>query len=481
MKMMNRFALTVAALLPLLASANDKAIRKMPLLNDRSGDIKVGSNLGQKIMQNARRLENNNNMNYDFVVNYSIKFQGCHHVSQWNANADDEDDVRIKTKRLVRFRLCPSDSCKNDRASGCTSKYGDYVVDLNTFTAAYLEAIVEDKDDICYDVAYECNQQCNNGEDQDCVDACYDGYGATFCQNDDDGQQDDGFNPEDYAECAQFDLNAGGRRRRLEDDIQYYVGPYCADQGGEIHFGLFTDDTCTTFAENGEETFANTMGFELPYSDTSVISSLCMTCGRNNGNGNYETKDVCNNVYDVSGKCETKMNVDYPNESACTYIEGIRIIRYDGVIRSSAVKKSKTAAVAIGLFLTIAVLLAGYVYYLRTSKSVFCACLCVLVLVFVKYPFHRFVVFSPPSIVLLLFRTTTLTITLALLQSTQLHSTRRLQLFSIGLFLLSFSRSLCLLLFVSHTHRAWTCNGEPLCGLASNPDVDTNLTYGQYH
>ena len=331
------------------------------------GDIKVGSTLGRKIMQNARSLENNRDMNFDFVINYSIKFQGCHHVSQWNADADDEDDVRIKTKRLVRFRLCPTDSCTNSRSAGCNSKFGDYVVDLNTFTSSYLETVMEEKDDICYNTQYECKQQCNNGDDGDCMIACYDEYGVSFCLNDDDNNnQNDGFDPSDYAECAQFDLNNG--RRRLADDVEYYVGPYCADQGGEIHLGLFTDDTCTTFAQNGESTFANAMGYELPYSDTSLISTLCLACGRNDGNGNYEMKDVCNNVYGISGKCETKMSVDYPNESACTYIEGIKIIRDDGVIRTSAVKKSKAAAVAIGLFLTMAVLLAGYVYYLRTSK-----------------------------------------------------------------------------------------------------------------
>ena len=61
------------------------------------------------------------------------------------------------------------------------------------------------------------------------------------------------------------------------------------------------------------------------------------------------------------------MSIEYPNESSCNYIEGIKIIRQDGVIRTSTTKKSKAAAVAIGLFTTLAVLLAGYVYYLRTK------------------------------------------------------------------------------------------------------------------
>ncbi|MGK3745634.1 MAG: hypothetical protein ACI90V_012495, partial [Bacillariaceae sp.] len=67
------------------------------------------------------------------------------------------------------------------------------------------------------------------------------------------------------------------------------------------------------------------------------------------------------------GKCETKMSVYYPNESACTYLDGIKIIREDGVIRTSATRKSTAAAVSTGVFLTGAALLSCYVYYLRTK------------------------------------------------------------------------------------------------------------------
>jgi hypothetical protein len=35
---------------------------------------------------------------------------------------DGEEDVRIATKRLVKFRLCPTDMCDNNK--GCNSGYG---------------------------------------------------------------------------------------------------------------------------------------------------------------------------------------------------------------------------------------------------------------------------------------------------------------------------------------------------------------------
>ena len=97
--------------------------------------IRSSSRAGQKLLQNAQRVLNNdnNNADYSYIAEYSIKFQGCHHVQQWNDNVDEDNDVRIMTKRLARFRLCPSDQCSNDKSSGCTTKYGDYIVDVRIY------------------------------------------------------------------------------------------------------------------------------------------------------------------------------------------------------------------------------------------------------------------------------------------------------------------------------------------------------------
>ena len=55
---------------------------------------------------------------FNWVSGYSVKFQGCHHIKQWNEAADGEEDVKISTSRLVRFRLCPSGSCSDSKAAG---------------------------------------------------------------------------------------------------------------------------------------------------------------------------------------------------------------------------------------------------------------------------------------------------------------------------------------------------------------------------
>ena len=378
--MWTRLSVLALSLAAGFASANRGVI------NSENGEIPLNSDIGRAVMEQARSLQNNNNnYNYNnnnnnnnnnngnngqnayFLQNYALKFQGCHHVQQWNPNADDEEDVRIMTKRLVRFRLCPSNDCNAD-TTGCTSHYGDYVVDMNTFVDAYLTVAANNgAQNMCNQYINTCKGTCgNNG---DCIQQCLQSYGAENCYNNNNRELANNFDIMDYVDCAQFDM----RRRELANnnnnnnnananyyqDTNYYIGPYCADQGGEIHLGVFTDDTCTSFASGGESRFYSTMGFKLPYSDTSMVSQVCMSCAYG---------DLCSTVYPLSGKCETRMSIDYPNESSCSYIEGIKIIREDGVIRTSATKKSKAAAVCIGLFLTIAVLLAGYVYYLRTSK-----------------------------------------------------------------------------------------------------------------
>jgi len=294
------------------------------VIDHSNGDVPLDSLAGRHLMEEARKLNNNNqnnnqNVDVSFLSGYSVKFQGCHHVQQWNENAQDEDDVRIMTKRLVRFRLCPTNECSSD-LGGCSSHYGDYIVDMETYLSAYYTAM-----------------QGNNGNG----------------------------NYANYMSCSQF----SGRRDLAnnnayygDQNVNYYVGPYCADQGGEIRLGLFTDDTCTSFAQSQYAIQG------LPYTSQSMVSMACTTCGAY-ANGAYALSSFCSSIYEIAGKCESKMNIYYPNEAACSYIEGIKVIREDGVIRTAATKKSKAASIAIGCFLTVAVLLAGYVYYLRTKLS----------------------------------------------------------------------------------------------------------------
>lgn len=369
-----RLASTAAATVAVLASSSvGSAAAASSAI--RSGTITSNSVVGQRILAAATREDAplnggralddaqnaDQNANAAYLTNYSLKFQGCHEITQWNGEADGEDDVRVSTKRLVRFRLCPSGSCQDESSAGCTSGYGDYVMDMNTFLEAYLQGVEEEKEYQCQIYMEKCDNQCGNQDDDACDQACLTGYGMSECYEGEDGA----FDLQEYVQCAEWAGNDGGN----DNGNAYYVGPYCSDQGGSIHLGLFTDETCTTFSSSDFYTLA---GYELPYSDQNLVQTDCMSCYENaddnNDNDADNVAEMCETMYQMSGKCETNMNNGYAsNEAACTYIEGIKIIREGGVIRTSTTKKSKAAAIVIGLFSTVAVLLGAYVYYLRTK------------------------------------------------------------------------------------------------------------------
>jgi len=306
----------------------------------------VNSKAGQNLLSSARLVENsarflensadddNNDQSNAFLAEYSIKYLGCASVSQWN-NDNGNEDEKISNEHLVRFRLCLS--CSNSKASGCNAKYGDYVIDMNTFTYYYLKAKNELNELICENYPDDWKQ-----------------YGGTGCDNDND------FDATEYAMCALY-------------GDEYYVGPYCEEQGGEIYLGKFTDETCATFSSCFGSCNTN-----------SIVSSDCVLCSNNlvfnqvdnDNNGESQSydyyyydspRDVCMNIYDSSGKCETNMQyVDNPTESSCSFIEGIKRLKDDGVIRSKR-RRNTLASLTIGVFTGTSVLLGLYVYYLRTK------------------------------------------------------------------------------------------------------------------
>ena len=391
------------ACLTLLASSVAAKISSHPVASKamEMNDIKADSSLGQKLLSQARQLENNNWGDYmqTWVAGYSIKFQGCHHVSQWNEDADEDNDVRIATKRLVRFRLCPSDSCSANSSKGCNTGYGDYIIDMNTYLAAYFEAKQEYQAFKCEylqeNVCYCDGDNQNGGENSEemCLWDCYKQHNMEgVCMennpynNNNNGGNDGGnaFEVANYLECTQFAGGNGNNNNNNNNnngwDGSYYIGPYCASQGGEIHMGMFLDDSCTTFADNsgGRQTFYNQNALELPYGKSNMIDLDCFSCAEpqeNNNDGNDaqdndNVAEICETIYTAAGKCEQNLaygTVFEANNNACNYMEGIKIVRKDGSVVTAEAKANKTASVFIGLFTVAFVLLSAYVYYLKTK------------------------------------------------------------------------------------------------------------------
>ena len=296
----------------------------------------------------------------------------------------------------MRFRLCPSDTCSESSAAGCSGGYGDYIIDLETFVDAYFEATRQASEYKCQNyLEYNCDCEDDDGKGDDfdrdiCEYDCLVDADLESCVDripyEDDENREEEFEVDKYMECQQYEVQQDeNNNRRMEEaeEEQWFIGPYCAEQGGAIYLGLFTDDACTNFADEngGKETFEALSGDELPYSAVSIIGSECVSCldmeeaennnnnGDNNGDGNNDgLLDSCQEIYEAAGKCESSLPegmVSYPNTNACNYIDGIKVIRQDGMITRFGSGPSATTTLLIVLFALATAALAFYVYYLR--------------------------------------------------------------------------------------------------------------------
>ncbi len=383
-------------------------------VNANNFEITTDTDLGQSILRNARRLnggggaggggngENDNNKSdYTWMARYSLKFLGCNNIQKWNTNADSyyyPDEDRIITSRVVRFRLCPTNICKKNNHNGCGRGYGDYVVDMDSYVSAYVEAQRRQDEYKCNLYVYKkCN--CQNADDMDlCEYKCFMRGRKYNCINNnpyyDDDTNTEGVyqnNLNDFQKyfeaCTEFNPYYSSRRR-LEDTDEgdggssHYIGSYCSDQGGNVYLGMFTDSSCTNFADKnaGRTTYKSlTGGDDLPYSSSSMIKSECISClegakPQNQNDGNYgHVSGNCKDVYKASGKCETEMSnqIKGPsviNKNACYYIEGLKIVRKDGILDTTFTRPNKVMSSFIFMFAVSFVLLGAFIYYLRMSE-----------------------------------------------------------------------------------------------------------------
>lgn len=346
--------------------------------------IPSSSKLGQKILSQARLLENNNNqVDISWMTGFDLKFQGCYETSAWNGgngnnNNKNGNNVKVSTKRLVRFRLCPSGSCSSDSASGCSSGYGDYLVDLNQFLDTFTEAMMQKEEYDCEQLRESCACGDNDADDdeQACEYNCYTNANMGYCI-----QEEEQFNLQRYTYCGQLEIKNNNRRLEEEKE-QLFLGPYCSSQGGSIMLGMFTDDTCSVKYDSyyGRDYYYTLVGSGMPYSQSSIVGLGCHSCImqvkqnrrelKNNQymdeNGNY-IAPMCYESYFGSAKCEENMGIDNANSYGCNYMEGIKIVRAAGTVTDMGSAPSKSASAFIGIFAVSFVVLGAYVYYLKTK------------------------------------------------------------------------------------------------------------------
>ena len=321
-----------------------------------------------KLMRGAktlRKLEQNGEDQEVDLSGYSIKFEKCQFVKQYDEEegGGEENDTILSTKRFVIFRMCPDSSC-----GSCNYNYGEYIVDMET----YLEATIGYKEELQEQYCETCNecvenaQNQNNGDNGDdngeedenawkCqnvdTDTCY-----SECQNIENMEENGYVDASEFIECQQLDY---------EDNYgnQYWAGAMCASSGSRIKIGIFTDEECSNYDESleVENYMKNDNGYSMKLSyhllkQTFAEGECVATClvedeeaqnnqndnNNNNQNQEVEVAEVCEELYEAAGKCESSHGfesgiVDYENydnqirneELVCDFISSLKAGHYD--------------------------------------------------------------------------------------------------------------------------------------------------------
>lgn len=293
----------------MLAFVSSEAVKSKNLEKKSMAAEKKVFSKSTPVLGGRRKLndEEEEEEEFAFLQNYKMKMITC----KSGEPVRDPESGEYEMNAVV-YRLCPSNGdCDDDDTVGCNDGYGDYVVGLNTFVQAYLE---------------------DQGDNM---------------------QYDDNFNMDEYAECGEYEND--------NDDgngYQYYIGPACTEDGTDIKLDFFYDEYCTQVPE--DVTFEQVSnGGTIPYSEGGLVSTYCNSCKEVDDDGAYETKEMCEQLYESSGKCETNMESYHyygKQEGACEYIQELL---------------PKSSGGSTGLLFVIALVggVGAYVFWWKKKKA----------------------------------------------------------------------------------------------------------------
>lgn len=267
----------------------------------------------KNLLRVARKLDEGQDGDYSWLIDYSLKFSSCHTVQEYSNDADGA----ISTNKLVQFRICSSEQCSWQ----CVG--GRYLVQMEDFLQAYVYQKQANENDACEQVREQC--QCGDDDWDECEENCFSDAGLDYCVE---GNNDDeAIDIDEFIECQKLDMEDEDDEDNEQN--QYYIGPKCSESGKEINLGLFTDEYCTIEKENTDDSLS------FPYQSESIVTDECFSCayedksGDNDENGDdgvsYEVSDMCMGNYVESVKCEQDLNVYYPNTDACDLIDSMHI------------------------------------------------------------------------------------------------------------------------------------------------------------
>lgn len=321
-----------------------------------------------KLMSNARPTPNSklgrrlDDAEQDIdISSYSIKFEKCQYIKQFADERNEDTNTVLETKRFVIFRLCPDDDC-----SSCDYNYGEYIVDMETYLESTLQHKEEEQEQYC-EACEECgnddgaqdaddanNNNNNGGRNRNLIDvncnSCY-----AQCQNIE-NMEDNG-----YADAAEY-VNCEKVYENENTGVSYYAGAICANYGTRIKVGLFTDEDCSAYDPDLQidQYLKNENGYNVKLSyhllkQTFVSDGCVASCTKVDEDANdggdddaaeaaaAETAEVCENLYEAAGKCESAHGFDdgmdsnsdnygvqsSNEENVCDFITAISSGHYD--------------------------------------------------------------------------------------------------------------------------------------------------------
>lgn len=375
-----KFTVILATVLASMADQKQFASAK----SNNKAESKYTSNLLRSAKETSnsqlRNLEGEDGGEVD-LSNYAVKFQKCQFVKSYDDElaADEETETVLATKRFIVFRLCPDNTC-----SSCSSNYGEYLVDLET----YLQATIDYQQDLQQGMCDACQNVCgdyNNGNyqydddggnnnqnerklanyyDVDC-DSCYE-----ECLKIENMEENGYVDATDFMECQMiYDPE--------DDDKQaLYAGPMCASSGSKIKIGVFTDENCNVVDSTKDvDDYMYQMKLSHALLKTVYADGACVSCG----GGDYDddggdANDMCQQLYEESAKCEQahgfELGYQYYNgydnqysqeEIVCDFIDSIKAGSYDdyGEIVVNGASASPSSTTTSGQKFALAFFICG--------------------------------------------------------------------------------------------------------------------------
>jgi len=335
-----------------LALAFFTAVSATPAVPNRFTQKQSANNPTAKLLSKARTiraLEDGGDAEEADVdlTNYSIKFMKCQFVKAFSDDlAEEGAETVLATDRFIVFRLCLT------AASSCSSGYGEYVVDMDTYLGYTVEYKQEEQENMCQACDENCyyaaadDEEAEEEEEEEEQDEDEDGderrlkrspprngrmpqpprkladaanavtSDCTTCV--DDCAKIDAMEENYYMDATNFincqQLDAGND----DGGVELYAGPMCGSQGSKIKIGVFTDEDCMFLDssldvedyladEDGAQYKLSHALLKTTYDNSDPIS--CKDDEEDDGNNNYyqqaETREICRNVYEASGKCES--------------------------------------------------------------------------------------------------------------------------------------------------------------------------------